>query len=157
MVSPELLRRYPFFGGLSDAQLREISMITEEEVFEKGSIILTDKKRADIFYLLMDGSIDLIYTTVDELNLNPVPPKELMAGEVNQGEIFGISALIEPYTYNASARAAARCHILVINAIELRKLIDEDSDLASKMLKHLVDALMERLIATRVQLAAAQS
>ena len=157
MVSPELLRRYPFFGGLSDAQLREISMITEEEVFQKGTIILTDKKPAEKLYFLLDGSIDLIYQTVDELNLKPVPSRELMAGEVNPGEVFGVSALIEPYIYNASARAAMSCRVLIIDGIKLRNLIDLDNDLANKMLHHLVTTLMERLIATRVQLAAAQS
>jgi CRP-like cAMP-binding protein len=157
MISPEVLRRYPFFGGLSDAQLREISMITEEETFENGSIILYDKKFADKLYLLLDGSVDLVYQSVDELNLKPVPTKELMAGEVNPGEVFGVSALIEPYVYNASARAARTSHILVIDSIALRKLIEADSVMASQIMKHLVDTLMERLIATRVQLAAAQS
>lgn len=157
MVSPELLRRFPFFGGLTDAHLREISMITEDEVFEKGSIILTDKKSADNLYLLVDGSIDLLFLSVDELNLNPVPTKELMAGEINPGEIFGISALIEPYVYNATARAAVKSRVLIINAPELRKLIDEDINLSNRMLRQTVHALMERLGATRVQLAAAQS
>lgn len=157
MVSPELLRRFPFFGGLSDAQLREISMITEEEIYEKGHIILTDKKPANHLFLLLDGNIDLVYHSVDELNLKPVPTKELNAGEINPGEIFGISALIEPYVYNASARTSMRSHVLVIDSIELRKLLESDSGLSCKILRQLVNTLMERLSATRVQLAAAQS
>jgi CRP-like cAMP-binding protein len=157
MISPEVLRRFPFFGGLSDAQLREIAMITEEEVFEKGSIILADKKPAKNLFLLLDGYIDLVYHSVDELNLHPVPTKELNAGEINPGEIFGISALIEPYIYNASARASTTAHVLVIDSLELRKLIDSDEKISNKILKQLANTLMERLIATRVQLAAAQA
>ncbi|OGO65889.1 MAG: hypothetical protein A2029_05705, partial [Chloroflexi bacterium RBG_19FT_COMBO_47_9] len=133
MVSPEILHRFPFFGGLTDAQLRAISMITEEEIFEKGGIILVEKKPATKLFFLVDGSIDLVYHTVDEINSNPVPTKELMAGEVNSGEIFGVSALIEPYIFNATARAAMRCRVLVIDAAELRKLIDEDQIFANKM------------------------
>lgn len=157
MISPEVLRRYPFFGGLTDAQLREISMITEEETIEKGSVILPDKKPADKLCLLLDGSVDLVYSNVDELRLSPVPPKELQAGEINPGEIFGISALIDPYVYSATARAAMKSRILIIDAPKLRKLITEDTSLENHLLKQTMHALMERLSATRVQLAAAQS
>lgn len=157
MVSPQLLRRFPFFGGLTESQLREISMISEEEVFEKGGIILTEKNAAEKLYLLMDGSIDLFFLTVDEINPNPPPPKQLMAGEINPGEIFGIGALIKPYMYSATARAATRCQVLGISALALRELIDKDADMADKLLKQTVHALMGRLTATRVLLAAAQS
>jgi CRP-like cAMP-binding protein len=157
MISPELLRRFPFFGGLSDAQLREISMITEEEIFEKGSIILADKKPADKLCLLIDGSVDLVYLSVDELGLNPGPAKELMAGEINPGEIFGISALIEPYIYGSTVRASMKSRVLIIKAPELRSLINADSILENHLLKQTIHALMDRLNATRVQLAAAQS
>ncbi len=36
MISPELLRRYPFFGTLSEEQLRQIAMIAEEQTYEAG-------------------------------------------------------------------------------------------------------------------------
>lgn len=157
MISPELLRRFPFFGGLTDAQLRKISMISEEVMFDQDSIILKDKESADKFCLLLDGSIDLIYQLVDVMNLKPFPPKELMAGEINPGEIFGISALIEPYIYSATARAAMNSHVIIIDAPKLRELISEDINLENRLLRQTVHALMERLSATRVQLAAAQS
>ena len=33
MISPELLRRFPFFGNLKNSQLVAISIIAEEETF----------------------------------------------------------------------------------------------------------------------------
>jgi hypothetical protein len=36
MISPELLRRYPFFAKLDDSQLKAIAMITPELNDEKG-------------------------------------------------------------------------------------------------------------------------
>ncbi len=39
MISPELLRRYPFFGFLGDAQLKAIAMIAEESTYEKDQPI----------------------------------------------------------------------------------------------------------------------
>jgi CRP/FNR family transcriptional regulator, cyclic AMP receptor protein len=157
MVSPELLRRYPFFAGLSDAQLREISMISEEENFDKNSTLIEECEPAQNLYLLVDGSIDLFYRSVDELNLNPAPPKELTAGEVNPGEIFGVCAMVEPYFNNTTARTAVASRVIIMNGPQLRKLLDEDMDLSNKILKRIVHGLMDQLVATRVQLAAAQS
>jgi CRP-like cAMP-binding protein len=157
MVSPELLRRYPFFAGLSDAQLRGISMISKEERFEKDSTLIEECAPADKLFLLIDGSIDLFYRSVDEMNLNPAPPKELSAGEVNPGEIFGVCSMVEPYAHNTTARSAVASRVIVLDAPELRKLLIGDMDLENKILKRIVQGLMEQLVATRVQLAAAQS
>jgi CRP-like cAMP-binding protein len=156
MVSPELLRRYPFFGGLTDDQLRSVSMIAEAETVEKGVVLVEECEPAKNLYLLQDGSIDLWYRVVDEMNLNPGPPKELSAGEVNPGEIFGVSILIEPYVQNTTARAATACKVIVINGSELRKLLDADIDLANKVYIRIIHALMDQIISIRVQLAAAQ-
>jgi len=42
MVSPELIRRYPFFGGLTESQLAGIAMIAEEVSFPKGAVIFEE-------------------------------------------------------------------------------------------------------------------
>ena len=39
------------------------------------------------------------------MHIYTTPPKEFYAGSINPGEVFGISALIEPYTNNATAKA----------------------------------------------------
>ena len=31
MISPEILRRYPYFAGIDDAVLRQLAMIAEEK------------------------------------------------------------------------------------------------------------------------------
>ena len=31
MISPEILRRYPYFAGIDDASLRQLAMIAEEK------------------------------------------------------------------------------------------------------------------------------
>ncbi len=60
MVSPEILRRYPFFGTLSDTQIKAIAMIAEEKTFEKGTVICEEGKPATAFYLLLERRRELI-------------------------------------------------------------------------------------------------
>jgi hypothetical protein len=87
MISPELLRRYPFFGLLTDAQLKAIAMIAQEENISSGTQIFKEGNKADTFYLLLQGSVDLFYTVDTEgvLDFN----KEFLVGEINPGRPSG--------------------------------------------------------------------
>jgi CRP/FNR family transcriptional regulator, cyclic AMP receptor protein len=155
MISPELLRRYPFFGNLSDAQLKSIAMIAEEVSWEKGVIVLEECEPANYFFLLLEGDVDLFYRSEDKLN--PKTRKDFLVGEINAGEIFAISALIEPYVYSASVKTARQSRAIKFDAIELRKLFDQDANLSCLMMTQVAKAAMERLAYARVQLAAAWS
>jgi CRP-like cAMP-binding protein len=153
MVSPELLRRYGFFAGLNGNQLKQIAMISEEVSYEKGETIFEECEQANALFILQSGNIDLFYRVVEENQ--PQNRKEYFVGEINPGEVFGVSALLEPYAMNATARAALKCSTVKIDADALRKLIQVDADLGFNLMMQTSKALMERLGATRVQLAAA--
>ena len=82
--------------------------------------------------------------------------KQFSVGEINPGEVFGTSALVEPYELNATAKAAKRCRAIVFDALELRKLLEKDPELNAKFLLQVVKILKERIISLRVQMAASQ-
>jgi CRP-like cAMP-binding protein len=153
MVSPELLRRYPFFGPLDDARLKAVAMIAEEETVPAGTILLRENEPAGQLFLLIDGAVDLFGSVADAYR--PGEYKEFALGEVNPGEPFGISALIEPHKLTTSARAAKRSRLLRIDAVALRALFEQDLQLAYLLTRQVAKAAMERLNATRIQLAAA--
>jgi CRP-like cAMP-binding protein len=154
MVSSELLKRYSFFSGLTEDQLKVLSMIAAEKTFETDALIFEECDTADKIYLLIEGNVDLSYRSIDEMHIYITPPKEFYAGSINPGEVFGVSAMIEPYTNNATAKASERSRVIMIDAIELRKLLEQDLQVAYNLTRQTVRVLMERLIAIRVQLAA---
>jgi CRP-like cAMP-binding protein len=154
MVTSELLKRYEFFAGLTEKQLKEVSVIADEKIFEPDAVIIEECSQADKLYLLIDGNVDLSYLAIDEMHIYTAPPKEFYAGSINPGEVFGISALIEPYTYNATAKAAERAQVIEMDAQELKKLLEQDLQFAYNLTRQTVKVLMERLIDLRVQLAA---
>lgn len=153
MISPELLRRYPFFGTLDDAQLKQIAMIADEENINKGTVIFKERDQANSLYILVTGNVDLFFHSAGEIH--PEVNKELFAGEINPGEVFGISALIEPYILNASVRAAKNSTVIKIDAMALRNLFKQDAKLACLLMVQIAKTLRYRLDAARVQLAAA--
>jgi CRP/FNR family cyclic AMP-dependent transcriptional regulator len=155
MISPELLRRYPFFGTLSDEQLRQIAMIADEESHEAGKILLKEKAPADDLFLLIKGSVDLLFTVDEEYH--PDRHKEFLVGEINPGEIFGISALIEPHQYTSSVRSDGPVQVIHIDGVALRQRCADDPRLACHLFSQVAKLALERLNATRVQLAAARA
>lgn len=158
MVSPELLRRYPFFGTLDDTQLKQVAMICDKENIEKGFTFFEECGQADTLFLLTEGSVDLFYHSEEEFPTKDSPaPKEFLVGEINPGEVFGVSALIEPYSYNTTARAAREASIIRVDATAVRVLFESDVNLAYKLMVQVTKTTMERMAGLRAQLAAAWS
>lgn len=154
MVSPELLRRFPFFGFLDDSRLKAVAMIAEEVTFSPGDTILEADKPANSLYFLIEGSAELYYVVNDHNGLDL--HKELYISDLNPGEIFGISALIDPYLYTGTTRAVGACRAIRIDAAALRALCEVDSTMACGLMRQVAKAAMERLRDTRLQLAAAR-
>jgi len=153
MISPEMLRRYPFFNFMNDSELKAVAMIAEEVVFEKGAIIFNAKEPAVMLYFLEDGSATNFYVVEN----GGTTHKELYIGDINPGELFGISALIEPYVYTATMRADKKCRVIKIAAAALRAVCEVDTNLAYAFMQATAKTVMQRLEDTRVQLAAAQA
>jgi CRP-like cAMP-binding protein len=155
MISPELLRRYPFFGLLNDAQLKAIAMIAQETSFSATTQVFKEGARADNLYLLMQGSVDLFYTVETEGVLDF--SKEFLVGQINPGDVFGISALIEPNKYTATAKADQNIRVVSIDAVALRSLLEQDSKMSCVIMHQVAKEYAERLQLTRIQLAAARA
>jgi CRP-like cAMP-binding protein len=153
MISPELLRQYPFFGSLDDDQLRQVAMLAEEEVYESGEVIFHEGETATALYFLLEGYVDL-YFTIGE-GKHTTLEKGIPVGEINPGEPFGISALIEPHLLTATARTNGLSRVLRIEAAPLRSLFAKDRRMAYLLTHQAAKAVIDRLHATRIQLAAA--
>lgn len=153
MISPEVLRRNPFFGKLTDNQLSELAMIAEKVEFAAGEVVFNEGDPANALFFLLDGCIDLYFTIA---GIKPEAlEKGLPVGEINPGEPFGISALIEPYIFTSTACAARSSQAIRFGGMPLRELMKTDRRLAYYLYQSAAKAALERLHATRVQLAAA--
>lgn len=151
MVSPELLRRYPLFGQLKDEQLKAIAMIAEEKSFGDGAIVFQENTPAGKLYLITDGEVDLLYSGGGEGAIANAP-----VGSIAVGEIFGVSALLEPYRYIDTAKCTKTTRTIEIDANALRALCEVDHDMSHSLLHRVLQAAVERLKYTQIELAAAR-
>jgi CRP/FNR family cyclic AMP-dependent transcriptional regulator len=153
MISPETLRRYPFYSFMSPDQLRDVAMISDEVSYSTGNALFNIGEQADVCFMLIEGAVDLHYIVVDEHE--PTLRKEFVVGTINPGEVLGISAIVEPYEFTATAIAINDSRLLKTDALALRDLCQQDPALKLGLQTMVAKATMERLYATRVLLAAA--
>jgi CRP/FNR family transcriptional regulator, cyclic AMP receptor protein len=152
MVSPELLRRYPFFALLNNEQLKAIAMIAEEKTYAKGAIIIKENLPAHKLMLLLEGDVDLIYSGGGEGAIC-----NALVGSIAPGEVLGVSSLIEPYTYICSARNTMPVKVVEIDGVAIRALMQVDAHLGYTLMSNVAAAVLERLKYTQVELAAARA
>ena len=152
MVSPELLRRYPFFAMLTDEQLKAIAMIAEEKTYPKESLLVKENTPAYKLILLLEGDIDLVYSGGGEGAIS-----NALVGSIAPGELLGVSSIIDPYVYISSARTNVPAKVVEINGVALRALMQVDKTLGYILMSSVAAAVLERLKYTQVELAAARA
>lgn len=152
MVSPELLRRYPFFALLTDEQLKAIAMIAEEKTYPKETLLLKENTAANKLILLVEGDVDLIFSGGGEGAI-----VNALVGSIAPGEMLGVSSLIEPYTYISSAKATVPVKVVEIDGPAVRALMQVDRLLGYALMRNVAAAVLERLKYTQVELAAARA
>ena len=152
MVSPELLRRYPFFALLDDEQLQAIAMIAQEKSYPKGALLVKENTAATCLSLLIEGDIDLIFSGGGEGAIC-----NALVGSIAPGEAYGVSSLIEPYRYTATAKATMPVKVIEVDGLALRAQVEKDGKLGYIMMRNVAIAVLERLRYTQVELAAARA
>jgi CRP-like cAMP-binding protein len=154
MISPEILRRYPFFSGLDDAGLKAVAMISEEVCFEKGETIYATGQPNTALFMLTEGNVET-YLVIDDPN-NPAYHKEYYLDDLDLGEVFGISAMVEPKVHTTTARASKAGKLIRIDGNALEDLFDCNCGIGYVLMKEMAATLLYRLQQDRIQLAAAR-
>jgi CRP-like cAMP-binding protein len=93
------------FKGVSNRVIGEIGRGAVELVFEPDTLICKTDDEASTIYELVEGTVDIIVLEKEHVHYTVTRP----------GEIFGWSALVEPYVYTATARATTLVKVIGIN------------------------------------------
>jgi CRP-like cAMP-binding protein len=145
MISPEILRRYPYFAHVGEESLRDVAMISDEQVVPAGKVLFQEGDKADYLYIITDGEIDIQYTLGSG--------EQRTVDTAVAGELIMWSALVEPYRSTAVGTTRKDTKLVAISAEKLRQLCERDYNLGYRMVLSLVKMLATRLEGARVQLA----
>ena len=145
MISPEQLRRYPFFCCISEEALKEAAMISDEMTAEAGKTLFSEGDRADAMFILVDGEVDVKYTLGNG--------EQRTIDTLVAGDLLVWSTLVEPYRCTAIGITRKASKLISINGPKLRELCEKYHDLGYRMLISITQLLAARLEGARVQLA----
>ena len=146
MVNQEIIARFANFADFTDEEIKAMAMLATEEYYEPGHFIFYEGGEANKMYLLLQGQVEMMMNTDD------MGAQRAVVMTVQPNEIFGWSALVEPYQLTASARCATRVHVIAITASGLRALMVVSCALGFRLMQRACQASSARLSATRLQL-----
>ena len=145
MISPEQLRRYPYFADVSADSLKELAMISDEMAAEGGKTLFSEGDPADAMFILVDGEVDIRYTLGDG--------QQRTIDTLVAGDLLVWSTLVKPHRCTATGVTRKPCKLISISGPKLRDLCQKDHDLGYRMLISVTQLLASRLEGARVQLA----
>jgi len=147
MISPEMLRRYPYFAGISDESLKQIAMIAEEKSVPADTVMFHENDPADVFYIIVAGEVNIQY------RLGSGEPRTV--DTLTPGDLLIWSALVEPHRTTAVGTTTKDCKLISVDAAKLREICAADPMVGYRLVTQVARLLAHRLEKARVQLAAA--
>ncbi len=133
----ELLKKTDLFKGLTKEELGKLTGISIKETFDSGKEIFADGDKGERFYLILNGKVRI------SKKIQGVGEEALAILE--KGQYFGEMSLIDDAPRSAFAIANTPVDLLVIDKSDFGKLLEQDKELAYKLLWSFVRTLTTRL------------
>ena len=159
MVSPELLRRYPFFADLSAEQLITLANAADEMSVAEGHYFFHQEEELDHFYIVIEGKIHILVDLPDPDIDHPVSrqltgdliTKEIEVSRIEPGEMFAWSALVPPHRATSSSKALTPGRVISFDCRGLRQSFEEDCRFGYMMMRKASQVIRERLRDMRLE------
>ena len=145
MISPEMLRRYPYFAQISEESLKLIAMMADEMTIPAGTQIFSEGDPANTLYVIVRGEVNIQYV----LGSGERRTVDTLVG----GDLLVWSALVEPYKTTAVGTAVKETQLVKVAAPQLRALCDCDPQVGYRLMLEVAKLLAHRLEGARLQLA----
>lgn len=148
-VDTNILAEQPFLKGLSESQLELLAENGMRADFKEGEAIFSEGGPANRFYILLSGEVEVE---------SPCPYCDDERGStaietVGPGGVLGWSWLFPPHYSHFNARALSPVQAIFFYGTRLREHCENDHDLGYELMKRIAQIFIERLQATRGQLA----
>jgi len=136
-VKEMIIKEAELFKGVSQRALEEIAAVSEEESCEVGADLFRSGEEAENFFVLEEGRVDVLIAEGDHGGVH------FMVS--TPGEVFGLSALVEPYVYATTAKCMAPCKVLRVPREAVERVLEREPSDGVILLKNLVKLIAQRL------------
>jgi len=146
MVSPELLRRSPFFSSMEDAWLTQLAILGSVVEVEPGQSLFHEGDPAEALYLIVEGGVELRLAH-GRANIGGV-----VVADLGRGDILGWSSVVEPHRYSVSAVARRRSRLIRFEAAGLCQAMAHQPAMGYLLMSRIVRIIGDRLAQLRVEI-----
>lgn len=130
----QALKKFPFFQNFNEEELKVLWNTIERKEFEEGIFLLEPGKYADGFFLLVQGSVELL-----------TPMGRSIKKIEEPGALIGIAAFFSGETSAIGIKVIKPSKIVVVKGKEILKLAEENEEF-SKKLKSFLTVSLEKEI-----------
>jgi len=132
------LQNLKIFGELKAYEWEELFKIAEEKSFNEGDIIFNQGDESTELYILVKGAVDLQIRIAPQLADSTVYT-------VNQNELFGEFAFIDPNPRSATARCTKNSEVVVIKKQNFEELIKGFPDIGLNFYRFITKVLSDKV------------
>ena len=123
------LKEISFFLEVSEHDLLEIAAISTERHFAMGEIIIEENSKAEIFFIIYKGKIEILKKFEDG--------EEVVLGVYSDGEFFGEMAILDEGPRSATARAMEPTTVMQVSYKDFEKILGVVPQIAYEIMKEL--------------------
>jgi len=147
MISRQDLKGFGLFNGLDDSELAQIAEFCHERNRPARTICFVQDRKAEDMHLCRSGKVDLI------IQLYEPAGTEVKIHTIEEGEVFGWSALMEPCTYTSSAKCVGMVEEVYIKGSDLVNLFEQNLHIGYVVMRNLSNIIHSRLTQDRQRLS----
>lgn len=129
-------QRLPVFANLREEHIKPLETLIETITCSAGEIVVRQGSPADYFYIILKGKV--------QISFKPYDGSPITVSHVEEGGLFGWSAVIGSERYTSSAIAIESLEAVRIRGEELRKLSAEYPEAGREILNSLAEAVSAR-------------
>lgn len=159
MISPQRIRRFPFFAGISYDNVVAVANISDEMTAEAGEYFFHENQSIDKLFLVSEGMVGIVIRvptpgvkhTVSEQLMREFETEDAVLTTVGAGRVFGWTGMVPNYITTAGAKALTPCQVIAVDCEKLRELFDADCLFALTMTQKIAQVMRSRLRDSRIE------
>lgn len=124
----EELRQFPMLAQMTDADMEDLLLLLKREDFSEGSRIIEENEEGDCMYLLLEGQVDVLKTTLYG--------EEYVCAKLDDSMhcIFGEMAIIDRDRRSATILAKTNCRTVVLSSEDFRSFCEKHPQAGCRLL-----------------------
>jgi CRP-like cAMP-binding protein len=150
MISPEVLRRYPYFAGLTADQMVTVANTAEEISAPAEHFFFHEGDSLTHLYIVLEGEVAILIEV-------PAQNKQVVTSTIGPGEVFSWSGLVPPYQATAAAKTLGVSRVLSFDCQALRQAFETDCQLGYIMMQMLAQVIRDRMRDLRIETLASMA